>query len=165
MRTFEEFATARLRTLLRLAGAISMDAALAEDLVQDVLIKVMRRWQYVSTRADLEPYVNRMLINEYLSWRRKWSRISPRIDVEPDAVEPDHAELHAERNALQAQIRRLPRRQQVVLALRFYADMSDAEIAEAMGCSPGTVRGYAARAISSLRLRLVPEQDLKGRLT
>ena len=164
MTAFEDFATARLHGMLRLAGAICLDAALAEDLVQDVLIKVLRHWDYIRGRMDPEQYVNRMLINEYLSWRRKWGRILPRATVEQATLQPDHADQYAARVALQAQIRRLPRRQQIVLALRFYAGLSDAEIAETLGCSPGTVRGYASRAITALRLQVAAD-DVEGRLT
>jgi RNA polymerase sigma factor (sigma-70 family) len=90
-------------------------------------------------------------VNEYLSWRRKWSRITPHERVEPVGSVPDHADVHAQRADLREQLSRLPRQQQVVLALRYYADLSDNEIAAAMGCSPGTVRGYASRALGTLR--------------
>jgi hypothetical protein len=86
--TFEDYARARLGMLLRLARGITLDAALAEDLVQELLIKVHRRWSYISRLETPDLYIRRMLINEYISWRRKWARIQPAatialIDTEP----------------------------------------------------------------------------------
>lgn len=153
MTTFEQFATDRLRPLLRLAGAICQDTTLAEDLVQDVLIKVAQRWDYVNSRDDPDSYVRRMLINEHISWHRKWGRIVPRARIEPRDMVTDHAAVQADQDLLRHELSRLPRRQQLVLALRYYEGLSDPEIAEAMGCTAGTVRGYASRAIASLRLR------------
>jgi RNA polymerase sigma-70 factor (sigma-E family) len=148
--TFEEFATARLRPLLRVATAICGDPSLAEDLVQEVLIKAHARWERVEAAREPDAYVRRMLVNEYISWRRRWARILPSARIEvPD--EPDHAARQADRDEVTGLLERLPRRQQVVLALRYYGGLDDAEIAEAMGCSAGTVRGYASRALARLR--------------
>jgi RNA polymerase sigma factor (sigma-70 family) len=94
-----------------------------------------------------------MLVNEFLSERRKTRRVVLREIVEAGTV-PDHADAYAERDTLRSEIVRLPRRQQAVLALRYYSDLSDKEIAESLGCSAGTVRGYAARALQSLRVRM-----------
>jgi RNA polymerase sigma factor (sigma-70 family) len=138
--------------LLRLARGITLDAALAEDLVQELLIKVHRRWSYISRLDTPDLYIRRMLINEYISWRRKWARIQPAATIALIDTEPDVAQTHADRQLLRAEILKLPRRQQVVLALRYYGGLSDIDIAEAMGCTPGTVRGYASRALRALRI-------------
>jgi RNA polymerase sigma factor (sigma-70 family) len=69
---------------------------------------------------------------------------------------PDHAVAHAERDALRTELDKLPKRQRTVLVLRYYAGMSDVEIAEMLGCRPGTVRGYASRALAALRVELRP---------
>lgn len=152
--TFEDYARARLGMLLRLARGITLDAALAEDLVQELLIKVHRRWSYISRLDTPDLYIRRMLINEYISWRRKWARIQPAATIALIDTEPDVAQTHADRQLLRAEILKLPRRQQVVLALRYYGGLSDIDIAEAMGCTPGTVRGYASRALRALRIEL-----------
>jgi RNA polymerase sigma factor (sigma-70 family) len=68
----------------------------------------------------------------------------------------DHAAVHAERDALRIELDKLPRRQRAVLVLRYYAGMSDLEIAEVLGCGAGTVRGYASRALAALRVELRP---------
>jgi RNA polymerase sigma-70 factor (sigma-E family) len=149
--TFEQFVKDQLRSLLRIATAITMNPTLAEDLVQDVLIKVMRRWDHVASRDDPETYVRRMLVNEYISWRRRWARIVPRAQVLIDDDGPDPAVAHAERAELVSRLATLPRRQRIVLALRYFEDMDDAAIATILGCRPGTVRGYAFRALATLR--------------
>jgi RNA polymerase sigma factor (sigma-70 family) len=69
-------------------------------------------------------------------------------------VEADLAEQHAERARLWAELSGLPRQQRVVLALRYYEALTDTEIAGVLGCSAGTVRGYASRALATLRARL-----------
>jgi RNA polymerase sigma factor (sigma-70 family) len=141
--TFDEFVDSRLRQLLRTARAVCGDAGLG---ALDVP----------------EAYVRRMLINEYLSWRRKWSRVTPVAEIEMTESAPDHATQLAERDALRTQINKLPRRQQAALALRFYAGMSDAEIADAMSCSPHTVRSYVSRALATLRAAVLAEARPEG---
>jgi RNA polymerase sigma-70 factor (sigma-E family) len=152
--TFEQFACTRVGALLRMANAICRDASLAEDLVQDVLIKVQLRWEQISGLDIPDAYIRRMLVNEYLTLRRKAARTIPRAVIEPSEQEPDHAQAYAERDALQREIAQLPPQQQIVLALRYHGGLSDAEIASAMGCRVGTVRGYASRALRSLRVQL-----------
>lgn len=70
---------------------------------------------------------------------------------------PDHADQYSERQALLGELGKLPARQRAVLVLRYYEDRRDAEIAELLGCTPGTVRGYASRALAALRIELSPE--------
>lgn len=67
---------------------------------------------------------------------------------------PDHAVAHAERDALLTEVGKLPRRQRAVLVLRYYEGFSDSEIAELLGCTAGTVRGYASRALATLRVEM-----------
>ena len=71
-----------------------------------------------------------------------------------DRVSQDPAFAHAERAALLAELGKLPRRQRAVLVLRYYEGLSDTEIAEVLGCTPGTVRGYASRALAALRVQI-----------
>lgn len=154
--TFAQFAADNMVSWLRLAGALTADAGLAEDLVQDVLVKLHIRWDQMGTVAAPQAYVHRMITNEYLSWRRSRSaRILPVTaghleELSGTGVDP--AVGHADRDALRQEIARLPRRQQAVLALRFYGGLTDTEIAAALGCAPGTVRAYASRALAALRV-------------
>ena len=101
-----------------------------------------------------------MVVNEFLSWRRKWARIVPHAQVDLDQSDtPDHADRYADADESLAELSRLPKRQRAVLVLRYYGGLSDTEIAETLGCSPGTVRSYASRALASLRVELTPQTD------
>lgn len=154
--TFEEFAVLRLSALLRFAGVLTGDRALAEDVVQEVLIRAHGQWRKIGDLDKPEHYVRKMLMNEFLSWRRRsWRLIPAGSGAElDDRRSPDHALEHAERDALVAELDKLPLRQRAVLVLRYYEGLSDIEIAEVIGCKPGTVRGYASRALSTLRVEL-----------
>jgi RNA polymerase sigma-70 factor (sigma-E family) len=150
--TFEEYAAERLPALLRMATALSGDRGVAEDVVQEVLIRAARRWQSIGQMASPDGYLRRMVINEHQSWRRKWARIVPRAVLDDDRQVPDHAEQHAERDELSRHLDRLPVRQRAVLVLRYFEGMSDEAIAALLGCSTGTVRSHASRALATLRI-------------
>jgi len=155
---FEEFAAARLPAVLRFAGVLTADRALAEDVVQEVLIRASKRWDRLQTLDHPELYVRKMIVNEYLSWRRRNWRLLPKgsADEVDDRVTPDHAGQHAERDALLTELGKLPRRQRAVLVLRYYQGLPDTEIAGVLGCAPGTVRSHASRALAALRVELSP---------
>jgi RNA polymerase sigma-70 factor (sigma-E family) len=157
--TFEEFAAARLPALLNFAAVLAGDRALAEDLAQDVLIRAYSRWDRIGGLDHPESYVRKMILNEFLSWRRRSWRLVPASDAgqAPASATPDHADASAERAGLLAELAKLPRRQRAVLVLRYYEDRRDAEIAELLGCTAGTVRGYASRALAALRIELNPK--------
>jgi RNA polymerase sigma-70 factor (sigma-E family) len=154
--TFEEFAADRLGAVVRFAAVLAGERALAEDIVQEVLIRVHARWDLIGCLDRPEAYIRKMIVNEYLSWRRRSWRLVPSggLEAGPDRSGRDHAADHAERDALLAEVGRLPRQQRAVLVLRYYETLSDAEIAEVLGCTPGTVRGYASRALATLRVDL-----------
>ncbi|GAB2603718.1 SigE family RNA polymerase sigma factor [Kribbella endophytica] len=154
--TFDEWTDRGLPALLRFATVLCGSRHLAEDVVQDALLKAHRKWERVGQADSIDAYVRRMVVNEFLSWRRKWSRIIPRPEVRVDETAPDHAHQHADRDELIAQLAKLPARQRAVLVLRYYGGLSDHEIAETLGCSAGTVRGYASRALATLRVELTP---------
>lgn len=151
--TLEEYARQRLPALLRTATAICADPALAEEIVQDVFVKLNAVWNRVDAIDDIDAYVRRMLVNEYVSWRRKWSRAVPTSEV-PDRSVGDHACEVAERDSLRREVGKLPRRQQVALVLRYFEGLGDADIAAAMGCGESTVRSYVSRGLAGLRVEL-----------
>jgi RNA polymerase sigma-70 factor (sigma-E family) len=153
--TFDEWARARLPVLVRFAVALTGDRGLAEDVVQEVLIRAYGRWSRITGLDQPEAYLRRMVTNEYLSWRRRWARITPHADVTGivEAVPaPDHADAQADRSSLALELARLPKRQRAVLVLRYYERLTDAEIADTLGCPQGTVRSLASRALSALRV-------------
>jgi RNA polymerase sigma-70 factor (sigma-E family) len=151
--TFDEFAAARLPAVLRFATALSGDPDLAKDLVQEVLIRASERWPEI---GHPESYVRKMVVNEYLSWRRRSWRLIPSAAGSCDAgvASPDPADGYAERQALLAEMAKLPRRQRTALVLRYYEGFSDAEISDVMGCTQSTVRGHVFRALAALRVEL-----------
>ena len=149
--TFEQFAATRLDAIVRFATVLTNDRALAEDVVQEVLIRAHRRWAQIENLDQPEAYVRRMIVNEFYSWRRKWARYLPRPAEELDRPVDDHAASIADRRTLLAEVAKLPRKQRAVLVLRYFDDLSEAETATIMRCSPGTVKSRSSRAIARLR--------------
>jgi RNA polymerase sigma-70 factor (sigma-E family) len=154
--TFDEFAGARLQAMLRFATALTGDPDLAKDLVQEVLIRVSGRWQEIGQLDRPEAYIRKMVVNEYLSWRRRSWRLIPSgmSGHLPGRPSPDPADGYIERQALLAELAKLSRRQRTALVLRYYEGFSDAEIADVMGCSRSTVRGHVFKALAALRVEL-----------
>jgi RNA polymerase sigma-70 factor (sigma-E family) len=150
---FEEFLAARLDPLLRYATVVTCNPHLAQDIVQDVLLRAQSRWRRIGAMDAPEQYVRRMILNEFLSWRRRpAARLIPRDPVTFDAAGPGNAEATVdERDQLLRLIAALPPKQRAVIALRYYEDLSDQEIAGLLGCRPVTVRTQAMRALSTLR--------------
>lgn len=149
---FEQFVEANMASWLGFATAMCSDRYLAEDLVQEVLIRVHARWGRVGSLQTPQAYVRRAVVNEYLSWRRKWARIIPHAEPPaPVQSAPDIADEYSRRSDLAAELARLQPRQRVVLVLRYYVGQSDAEIATTLGCREATVRGYARRGLVALR--------------
>jgi len=151
----------------RLAAVMTGDHASGDDIVQEVLLRTHARWRRISVLDRPELYVRKMIVNEFLSARRRLSWLVPGgtgADVD-DRVIPDHAASLADRDALVAEVRRLPRQQRAVVALRYFEGLSDSEIAELLGVTPVTVRGYAARALAALRVQLdaTPDRGLSQR--
>lgn len=109
---FEEYVAQRHRGLCRFACVLCGDPALAEELVSDTLGNAFARWERVSAADNPHAYVRRMLVNEYLGWRRRSARTTIRADV-TDLVTPvtDHAEGYADRQLLLAELRTLPAKQ------------------------------------------------------
>lgn len=154
--TFEDYVAGRGQALVRLAFLLCADRHLAEDLTQDTLFRAHRRWKRLSALDHPDAYVRRILLNEYLSWRRR--RSSTELPVGPGEQGPaagsvveDTSDGLAARDVAWRLLATLPRRQRAVLVLRFYEDLSDQQIAEVMGCAAATVRSQAARALATLR--------------
>ena len=146
MTDFEAFVSARGQALLRFAYALCRDADLAQDLVQDSLVKAHAKWSRVETP---DAYVRRAIVNDYCSWRR---RLSSRDLVTSTLPEGAAAGVGPEdRAAMWPLLAELPRQQRAVLVLRFYEDLDDDAIAGVLGCSSATVRSHASKALAALR--------------
>lgn len=157
--TFEEFVAARGEVLLRLALMLTGDRHHAEDLVQSVLTKAYLRWDRVAAMERPEAYLKKVLVNDHLRWWRRRGSAEILVSTPMDgATGGDSAGSLEAREAAWALLRRLPRRQRAVLVLRYYEDLSDAEIAVVLGCAQSTVRSQAARGLAALRA-VVPGMD------
>lgn len=156
--SFEEYVTARGAVLLRFAYVVCGNRHLAEDLVQEVLARVYRRWSRFARVEQPDAYLRTAVVRQYLSWRRR--RASQEVSLaglpEP-RTDPDPAARYAQRDELWRLLATLPRRQRVVLVLRYYEDLPDERIAEIVGCRPATVRVHAHRAVARLREQLQPD--------
>jgi RNA polymerase sigma-70 factor (sigma-E family) len=145
---FREFVTGNSRDLLRTAWLLTGDWALAEDLVQTALLRCWPRWASIAAPA---PYVRTALVRTFVTTRRRrWVGEQPGAVLTdlpaPDAIGP--ADLRASvRLALTA----LSPRERAVVVLRYYADMSEADTATALGIAAGSVKRYASDALAKLR--------------
>ncbi|BCJ37262.1 RNA polymerase subunit sigma-24 [Actinocatenispora thailandica] len=153
-REFLEFARTRTQVLLRSAYALTGQQQSAEDLVQSALAKTAAGWRRID--ADPEPYARKVLYHEFVSWWRRRSTHEVPTPELPDQHAPDATGRSTTRLMLHAGLARLGRRQRAVLVLRYLEDRSTSEVAEILGCRPGTVASQTARALARLRV-VAPE--------
>lgn len=143
--SFEAFVVARRHALLRTAYLLTGNHHDAEDLVQSALVKVVPKWSRIQDRP--EPYVRQVLARESVNrWRRRRWREVP-TDAVPEVVHHDSTD----RIALLEDLRRLSPRQRAVLVLRYFDDLTEADTAEALGISVGTVKSHSRDALARLR--------------
>ena len=151
---FAEFVSARWSSLYRLAYMLAASPTGAEDLLQTTLEKAYVNWPRIGRMEYAEAYVRRMLVTTLVSSRRRaWIHEQPWGDV-PDTVR-ESAELPIlDRSLLWPLVCALPARQRAVIVLRYYEDLSEAQIADTLGCAPGTVKSQASAAMAALRRAL-----------
>ncbi|MFZ2013559.1 MAG: SigE family RNA polymerase sigma factor [Nocardioides sp.] len=148
--SFDEFVAARSHALLRTAYLLTHDHALAEDLLQTALAKAWFAWKRI--QGEPEPYVRKVLFNTYASWwRRKWNGEQPteRLPERPAKAQEGG---DAEPTDLWTAMERLPRRMRAVIVLRYFEDLTEAQTAEVLGCSVGTVKSQSSKALAKLRI-------------
>ncbi|MFJ4470022.1 SigE family RNA polymerase sigma factor [Streptomyces sp. NPDC089424] len=149
---FDAFVTARWPVLLHLARLlVGGDRHRAEDLVQDSLVKLWFVWPRIAEEAP-EAYVRKVMVRAAArSGRRLWWGERP-VDRLPDVAGADDVSADvAERSRLEAALARLTPRQRVAVVLRYYQDLPEQQVAEALGCPVGTARSHAARGVARLR--------------
>jgi RNA polymerase sigma-70 factor (sigma-E family) len=157
MNDFDEFVARHVDDLLRTAYLIVWDEGEAEDLVQECLMKVARRWPRIRRLDQPRAYARRILVNLALDGARGRARRRGELSAEPVspiAIDPLPA-LDVRAELLEA-LGQLPARQRAVLVLRYFNDLTEAQVAEALGCSPGTVKSSASRGLARLREALQP---------
>ena len=157
--SFDEFVHSHQQALVRYATLLSGGQGDAEDLVQEVLIRVYPRWETLD--GSRYAYVRRAVTNEFLSWRRRWStrHIQPTAFVPEGRVELDWDEPDDRLGQLLA---KLPRQQRAAVVLRYYEDLTDAEIASLLGCREATVRAHVSRGLAALRSVLGTSERVRG---
>jgi RNA polymerase sigma-70 factor (sigma-E family) len=149
---FRDYVTARSRSLLRTAYLLTGNQADAEDLVQSALAKTYQAWDRIEDLGALDGYVRRAMVNTHISWWRRRKLEEFPTDELPDQVVADHSGDSDSREVLRRAIDRLPDRMRAAVLLRFYQDMTEAEIADALGVSLGTVKSTVSRAVAKLRI-------------
>jgi len=143
--------------LLRVALLLVGDRGVAEDLVQEAFVALQRRWDSLSDYSTAAGYLRVCVVNGARSVRRRWAVARRHLSSPEPASEPgaDAAVLLAEEHhAVVLAVRRLPRRQQQVIVLRYWSDLSEAQIANTLGISPGTVKSSASRALAAIAQQL-----------
>ncbi|WP_376771335.1 SigE family RNA polymerase sigma factor [Streptomyces boluensis] len=152
--SFSSYMRARQPVLLRTARSLTANPCDAEDLLQTALTKTYVAWERIEDHRALDGYVRRALLNTRTSqWRkRKVDEFACEELPEPDAAETaDPAEQQVLRDAMWRAILKLPARQRAMVVLRYYEDLSEAQTAEVLGVSVGTVKSAVSRALGKLR--------------
>jgi RNA polymerase sigma-70 factor (sigma-E family) len=154
---FAAYLAARQASLLRTAYLLTGNRHDAEDLVQTAFAKLYLSWDKVRDRGSMDGYVRRILVNEHNSlWRRAWKK---REHSAPDetlhALDRPHHDIRDEGAgaALWEVVQTLPRKARAVVVLRYYEELSEAETADVLGISVGTVKSQTSRAVAALRAR------------
>lgn len=154
---FREFVAARGAALSRTAYLLCGDHAAAQDLAQEALTKTALHWERVR-HGNPEGYVRKVMLNQHLSWWRRRSQHEYPVESPPDATGADPTGDFAERMEVRAALASLAPRQRAVIVLRYFEDLSEKDIAAALGVSPGTVKRQASNALAKLR-KVLPSGD------
>jgi RNA polymerase sigma-70 factor (sigma-E family) len=153
--TFQELLAAELESLSRFARVLTGDREQAHDILFDVLEKAQRGWPRIAELEQPAAYLRKMVLNQYVDERRRWSNrmIRPtRSGMLPETAAPDGQRRVDDRTELGALLVTLPRQQRAAVVLRYYLDLSDSDIADALGCSQGAARAHISRGLGRLRI-------------
>lgn len=159
---FEQFVDEQGPSLLRLAMALTGEHHLAEDLTQSTLTTAYGSWGRVRAAGDPAAYLRRVMINRYIGWRRRrwtWERPVDADTLLRHQPGPDRTSAIEDRDEVRDLLSVLPPRSKAVLVMRYYLDMEDSAIAEALGVSASGVRATASRALAALRLSIATRTE------
>jgi RNA polymerase sigma-70 factor (sigma-E family) len=147
------------RTLVRLASFLVRDQPTAEEVVQDAFVAMAGGWQRLRDAEKALAYLRQTVVNKSRSVLRHRTVVDKNLQkAPPDMPSAEHGALVLlERSAVVSALRELPDRQREAIVLRYYADLSEAEIAHAMGISRGAVKSHTARGMAALRAALEQE--------
>lgn len=158
---FSEFVAARWPRLVRSAVLLGCSSPEAEDLVQGVLERCLAKWSKVEKAADRDAYVHRMLLNAFTSSRRRrWTGERPTA-VLPETATADDTSRVDDTDAFTRALARLPYDQRAAVVLRYYAHLSEQQMATVLGVAPGTVKSRLSRALDMLAQDTTLD-DLRG---
>jgi RNA polymerase sigma-70 factor (sigma-E family) len=157
---YSDLVATRSSSLFRTAYLMVGDHQLAQDLLQESLVKTYVAWRRLRDVSKAEAYARRTIVTTAISWRRRRSFHERPVHVMPEVGVADRVDELATREALWAHLHMLPPRQRAAIVLRYYLDLSEAPTAEAMGCSVGAVKSQTAAGLSRLRHRMGPEVAL-----
>ena len=147
---FTAFVAENSATLFRTAYLMTGDYQRAEDLLQTTLVRVYQRWGRVEAMDRPVAYARKVLVNQSLSWwRRRSAHESPTL-LRDESSWDGRLEGVAEHERVWAAVLALPQMQRAVTVLRYYEDLSEAEIAAALDIAPGTVKSHAHAAARRL---------------
>ena len=157
---FASYVAARRPALLRWARAVSGDPHTAEDLVQVSLVRVLARWGSLRVKTAADAYVRRTITRQHVSsHRRPWRHHEVSTASLPECTTTPAPGTDA--GHLWSLVRALPDQQRAAVVLRYYEELSIAETAAVLGCSPGTVKSNTSRGLAALR-RLAADTALAG---
>jgi RNA polymerase sigma-70 factor (sigma-E family) len=149
---FAQFIEARERALQRTAWFLTNDWALAQDLVQTALARSWPYWGRIRRGDDPEIYVRRVMVNTWVTWRRRrWRAEHPTGMLTDQPAPGDMAADVATRLAVRSVLATLTKRQRAVVVLRLFDDLSEAQVAQILGCAVGTVKATMSQALARLR--------------
>jgi RNA polymerase sigma-70 factor (sigma-E family) len=149
---FRAFVAARSTSLLWFAHLLTGDRQLAEDVVQTALANTALAWPRVRRKDNPESYVRRAIVTTHLNAQRRRPWLERPHEVLPEAIDRRRPEDELDdRDLMWQALSELPPRQRAVLVLRYYEDLSEADIAEVLGCSRGTVKSQASKGLVHLR--------------
>lgn len=154
---FRQFMEARGQALSRTAFFLTADHDEAQDLLQRALVKVVPRWTAIAQRDNVEAYIRKIMLNDVRSgWRRRQRNVGEvPLELQQEASSTVDLEgLVIDRQLLRHALATLTSRQRTVLYLRFYEDLSEAQTADAMKCSIGTVKSQTHDALRRVRQSL-----------
>ncbi|WP_106396655.1 SigE family RNA polymerase sigma factor [Actinocorallia populi] len=152
---FVDFVRRRGDRHLHTAVLLTGDWQAAQDLTQAALTELYRVWERLDTGTEPDAYLRRIMVNTRRSWwRARWRRETPLAEIPDRGSADDAADRHAVAEVVRQALRSLPPRQRTALVLRYFEDLSEAQTAELMRISVGSVKTHAHRGLAALRASL-----------
>jgi RNA polymerase sigma-70 factor (sigma-E family) len=152
---FTDYMSARMPALRRLARLLCQDWTRADDLLQAAMTRTYLHWSKAARADNTDAYVRAILVRQFVDDRRaSWTRRVSLTDQPMEAVAPGTDQERA--LDLRTAVTSLPPRQRAVLVLRYFCDLNVDQAADALGCSPGTVKSQTARGLAALREAMGP---------